>query len=87
MAAKTTLLLLTLTTIFTPTTADQSSLNTQLFEAAASQDTSAARTALKAGADINVRGENHGLQTPLMKSVLMGWEEMVKFFLEEGADV
>jgi ankyrin repeat protein len=70
-----------------PTSADQQpTLNTRLFEAAASQDVTAAREALKAGADINSKEERGG-QTPLMQSVLFGRDEMVKFFLEEGADV
>lgn len=66
--------------------ADQASLNAALFEAAKNEDINAAREALKAGADINAKEERGG-QTPLMQSVLFGREGMVKFFLEENADV
>ncbi|KAL3805838.1 hypothetical protein HJC23_007799 [Cyclotella cryptica] len=82
-------LLLTILTLLSaplnPTLAELSSLDTQLFEAAANEDISAALSALTAGANINARSER-GLQTPLMQSVLFGRGEMVKFFLEQGAD-
>ena len=37
-------------------------------------------------ADIDERDDRSG-QTPLMMSVLMGYTDLVKFFLEKGADV
>ena len=66
--------------------ADQAALDARLFQAAAAQDVTLARDAILAGANINARSEG-GLQTPLMQSVLFGRDIMVKFFLEEGADV
>jgi hypothetical protein len=65
---------------------DLTDADNQLFEASANEDTDAALAALKAGANINARSKG-GLQTPLMQSVLFGREKMVKFFLEQGADV
>ncbi|KAL7482294.1 hypothetical protein ACHAW6_007975 [Cyclotella cf. meneghiniana] len=86
MTSKT--LLFAILTLFFPinaTHAQLTDLDTQLFEAAANEDISAALSALKAGANINARSER-GLQTPLMQSVLFGRGKMVQFFLEQGAD-
>ena len=57
-----------------------------LFDALAAQDVDAADAALKAGANINVLSPK-GQQTPLMQSVLHGRTKMVKWCLENGADV
>jgi ankyrin repeat protein len=85
MAARLLTILLSITP-FAAYAADQTSLDDQLFKAIADQDMSAIEQALQAGADINAR-EERGLQTPLMKSVLMGYDDLVKLFLEKGADV
>ncbi|KAL7430575.1 hypothetical protein ACHAXM_002258 [Skeletonema potamos] len=63
-----------------------SDLDKSLFDAAAAEDTDAAAAALKQGANINVLSPR-GSQTPLMQSVLHGRAKMVKFFLDNGADV
>ena len=66
--------------------AEVSDLDKSLFDASAAEDIDAAATALKEGANINALSPR-GLQTPLMQSVLHGRAKMVKFFLENGADV
>ena len=66
--------------------AELSDLDKSLFDALAVEDTDAALAALKQGANINVLSPR-GSQTPLMQSVLHGRTNMVKFFLENGADV
>ncbi|KAL3787300.1 hypothetical protein ACHAWO_007569 [Cyclotella atomus] len=86
MAAGPLTILLLSITLFSAHAADQPSLDEQLFNAIADQDISAVEKALQAGADINAR-EERGLQTPLMKSVLMGYDGLVQLFLEKGADV
>ncbi len=58
--------------------AELSDLDKSLFDAAAAEDTDAASTALKQGANINVLSPR-GAQTPLMQSVLHGRTKMVKF--------
>ena len=66
--------------------AELSDLDKALFDASGEEDTDAALAALKQGANINVLSPR-GQQTPLMQSVLHGRTKMVKFFLENGADV
>ena len=66
--------------------AEISDLDKSLFDASAAEDTAAAATALQQGANINALSPR-GLQTPLMQSVLHGRTKMVKFFLDNGADV
>lgn len=71
----------------TPTSATElSDADVELFEALNEEDPDAASAALKKGADINALSPR-GSQTPLMQSVLHGRMKMVKWALENGADV
>lgn len=78
--------LIALSTSRSNVSAELSDLDKALFDASGEEDTDAAAAALKQGANINALSPR-GLQTPLMQSVLHGRTKMVKFFLENGADV
>lgn len=69
-----------------PNVDEVSELDTALFNALGEEDIDAANAALKNGASINALSAR-GKQTPLMQSVLHGRTEMVKWCLENGADV
>mmetsp|Transcript_532 Transcript_532/g.1094 ORF Transcript_532/g.1094 Transcript_532/m.1094 type:complete len:193 (-) Transcript_532:208-786(-) len=60
-------------------------LGAQFFDAVQNDDIARAARLLKDGADINTQSPG-GLQTPLMQSVLSGYEDMVQFLLSKGAD-
>jgi len=64
----------------------QSDEEKALFDALKDEDVEAASQALKDGASINCKSPR-GQQTPLMQSVLHGRIEMVKWCLENGADI
>lgn len=63
-----------------------SDADVELFEALKEEDADAASAALRNGANINALSPR-GSQTPLMQSVLHGRMKMVKWALENGADV
>jgi ankyrin repeat protein len=75
-----------LPTVISQSSDDLSPADTELFEACSEEDVDAAAEALKNGANINAISPR-GSQTPLMQSVLHGKIKMVKFALENGADV
>src|ERR1700730_6464422 len=78
---------LPLTLLLAVTTVAQTnqSLNDQLWEAARTDDATAARELIAKGADVNARFR-YG-QTPLFKAAERGNTEVVKLLLEKGADV
>jgi len=63
-----------------------SAVDEDLFAALRKEDVAAASAALAAGANIDAISPKGG-QTPLMQSVLHGREEMVRWCLDNGADV
>jgi hypothetical protein len=60
-------------------------LNRELWNAVINKDIGKARSILEKGADVNIQ-DNEG-KTPLMAAALYGRADIVKLFIESGADV